>query len=65
MKTSAERPPPYCGDSCPVKKILEPGESGGLKGMDSDMLMLFALMLLLSSEGADQMMLFALLYILL
>lgn len=65
MKTSAERPPPYCGDSCPVKKILGPGDPGGLKGMDSDMLMLFALMLLLSSEGADQMMLFALLYILL
>lgn len=50
---------PFCRGACPVKNLLGTGKRGG----DSDMILLMALMLVLTSDGGDRMLLMALLYI--
>ncbi|MDD6276563.1 MAG: hypothetical protein PUB20_07060 [Clostridia bacterium] len=50
---------PFCGDACPVKSIF----SGKGAGFDNEAMLIFALMLILISDGGDKLLLLALLYI--
>ena len=47
---------PFCKNACPIKNIFG---SGG----DSDIMLLMALLLVLTSDGGDKMLMLALLYI--
>ena len=58
-KQNLQNDTPFCKNACPIKNILGIGNSGG----DSDMLLLMALLLVLSSDGGDRMLMLALLYI--
>ena len=50
---------PFCRRGCPLKSLFNTGNSGD----ESDMILLMALMLVLTSDGGDKMLLMALLYI--
>lgn len=51
-----EQETPFCKNACPVKNIFG---TGG----DSDIMLLMALLLVLTSDGGDKMLMLALLYI--
>lgn len=51
---------PFCKSACPIKNLL--GMGGG-NGVDNDIMLLMALLLVLTVDGGDKMLIMALLYI--